>query len=67
MKSVKCKCEAGSAGCEKYSVKCEENVRLMLRANVVARRSRSREGTAQQDRTKHTRTAHGARKFYRYL
>ena len=32
----------------------------MLRANVVARRSRSREATAQQVRTKHARTAHGA-------
>ena len=41
------------------------HVRSMLRANVVARRSRSREATAQQVRTKHARTVHGARKFYR--
>ena len=39
-------------------MKFEENVRLMLRANVVARRSRSREATAQQVRTKHACTAH---------
>ena len=38
---------------------CAVHVRLILRANVVARRSRSREATAQQVRTKH---AHGARR-----
>ena len=34
-------------------VECAVHVRLMLRANVVARRSGSREATAQQVRTKH--------------
>ena len=65
--SVDCEVQVWSVKCsEKCSVKCEENVRLMLRANVVARRSRSREATAQQVRTKYARTAHGARKFYRW-
>ena len=64
--SVKCKCEAWSAGCEECSVKCEENVCLMLHCNVVARRSRSWTATAQQVRTKHARMAQGTCKFSRW-
>ena len=37
---------------------------MMLRATVVARRSRSWPATAQQDGAKQARTAHGACKFY---
>ena len=67
--AVECEVQVWSASVKRevHGVKSAVwSVKKMLRANLVARRSRSREATAQQVRTKHARTAHGAREFYRW-
>ena len=55
------KCVVWSAGCEKCSVKCEENVRLALHCNVMAHRSCSWTTTQQQARTHAWTTTPGGR------
>ena len=62
MQSVKC--VVGSAGCQKCSVKCDENVCLELRCNVIADRSYSWITAQQQVRTHAWTTTPGGRRAH---